>query len=230
MIYFITGTDTGVGKTAVAAAFAQKLTKEGRSVGYYKPVQTGVKPGETGDTQFVAAAAEIPAREGQRFPAPLAPLVAAREAGQRVEYEHLLRSARRMAAEFDALLVEGSGGLLVPLTRSTTTTESHNMADLALDLGLTVDTSLLIVANASLGTLNHTALTVEAARRRDLHVEGIVVSNWPSEPGILERSNLELLSEMAPIAGILAHVKGLDTSLPQAIPLPLATRSQPGRS
>ena len=214
MIRFITGTDTGVGKTAVAAAMAQRLRKEGKRVAYYKPVQTGVRPGEPGDAQFVAAATGIEVHEGQRFAPALAPSVAAEEAGQEVRYEGLLKTGRKLAGATDVLLVEGAGGLLVPLTIK------HTMADLALDLGLAVETELVIVVRPGLGTLNHTALTLEVARGRELSVAGVVVARWPADPGVLELRNLELLSEMAPILGLLGEVPGLDTAAPGPVDLP----------
>jgi dethiobiotin synthetase len=88
------------------------------------------------------------------------------------------------------------------------------MADLAGRLGA----ALVVVTRPSLGTLNHTALTVEAARARGLAVEGLVVSGWPAEPGIIERTNLERLGDMAPVLGLLPVYPGLDTADPTTAP------------
>ncbi|MGH9001037.1 MAG: ATP-dependent dethiobiotin synthetase BioD, partial [Acidimicrobiia bacterium] len=107
----------------------------------------------------------------------------------------------------DAVVVEGAGGLLVPVTDGVT------MADLAARLG----SRLVVVTRPSLGTLNHTALTVEAARARGLDVAGLVVSGWPAEPGVTERTNLERLEAMAPVLGLVPHIAGLDVEDPETL-------------
>ena len=220
MIYFITGTDTGVGKTTVAAALAQRCRREGSQVRYFKPVQTGLMPGEPGDADFVAAAAGIEVEEGQRFPAALAPVVAAEEAGKTVDYPRHLETARRLASGCDMLLVEGAGGLLVPLTRASDTEPGLSMADLARDLGEGTETQVVIVTRPTLGTLNHTALTLEAVRTRNLRVAGLVICGWPKEVGVVLHTNLRELSEMAPILGIVGVCDGLDTAVPGPVELP----------
>ena len=210
MIQFVTGTDTGVGKTTAAAALAQRYRKEGKQVRYFKPVQTGLGPGEPGDADFVAAVAGIEVEEGQRFQAPLAPAVAAAQASQRGEYGQLLETASRLAQDTDVLQVEGAGGLLVPLTPEQT------VADLARDLR-----SMLVVATRpGLGSLNHTALTLEAARSRQLQIQGLVICGWPRDPGVLYRTNLELRGDMAPLLGLVGVCDGLDTAVPRSWELP----------
>ncbi len=220
MIYFITGTDTGVGKTTAAAALAQRCRREGSLVRYFKPVQTGVRPGEPGDADFVAAAAGIEVEEGQRFPAALAPVVAAEEAGRRVDYELLLETAKRLASGCDMLLVEGAGGLLVPLTRPEQGEPGRSMADLAQDLGEETETQVVIATRPTLGTLNHTALTLEAVRNRNLRVAGLVICPWPKEVGVVVYTNLRELSRMAPILGMIGVCDGLDTGVPEPVELP----------
>jgi dethiobiotin synthetase len=210
VIHFVTGTDTSVGKTVASAAMALAEQAAGRRVAYFKPVQTGVAPGEPGDVAFVAAAAGIPASEGVRLDEPLAPAVAAERAGYVIDVDGLVARARAEAAGVDLLLVEGAGGLLVPLAGQLT------MADLAARL----EAALVIVTRPGLGTLNHTALTVEAARSRRLSVAGLVVCGWPAEPGVTERTNLERLAAMAPVLGVVPYVPGLDTSRPAPRPLP----------
>lgn len=199
MITFVTGTDTGVGKTVLAAALAAQARSEGRRVAYLKAVQTGLEPGAPGDAAFVERVAGVRAIEGARFPAPLAPAVAARLVGARVDVESLVALAREEAEAVDLLLVEGAGGLLVPLSDDTT------MADYARRLS----TDLVVATRAGLGTLNHTALTVEAARRRGLEPR-LAVCGWPPAPGITETTNLELLATMAPLMGVVPQVPGLD--------------------
>jgi len=220
MIYFITGTDTGVGKTTVAAALAQRCRKEGSLVRYFKPVQTGLRRDEPGDADFVAAAAGIEVEEGQRFPAALAPVVAAEEAGKTVDYPRHLETARRLARGCDMLLVEGAGGLLVPLTRASDVEPALSMADLARDLGTGTETQVVIVTRPTLGTLNHTTLTLEAVWARDLRVAGLVVCGWPQEVGVVLHTNLRELAEMAPILGVVGVCDGLDTAVPEPLELP----------
>jgi dethiobiotin synthetase len=106
------------------------------------------------------------------------------------------------------VVVEGAGGLLVPIWGAVT------MADLADALGA----GLVVVSRPSLGTLNHTALTLEAANNRGLPVDGLVISGWPSDPGVTEQTNLERLSDMAPVLGVLPDYPGLDTADPATAP------------
>ncbi len=178
---FITATDTGVGKTEVACALLRGHRARGLDVVAMKPAQSGHEPGEASDAERLGAAAggaEPPELVcPYSFAAPLAPAVAARLEGKQVSMERILARARELAARHTALLVEGAGGLLTPLT------ERHTYADLAADLGLPV----LVVARAGLGTVNHTALTCEALRARGIAVQGVVLNRLserrdPSEP------------------------------------------------
>lgn len=167
---FVTGTDTGVGKTEVACALVSGWREAGLDVGAMKPAESGVAPGAPGDAERLRAAAgggdPMALVRPYRFAAPLAPAVAARLEGVEVRLEEILAAARALAARHAALLVEGAGGLLVPLAAG------HSYADLAAALGLPV----LVVARAGLGTVNHTALTVEALRARRLAVAGVILN------------------------------------------------------
>jgi dethiobiotin synthetase len=212
VIRFVTGTDTGVGKTLAAAALCRVERGVGRTVLYAKPVQTGLQAGEPGDAAFVAAAAGVPVVECLRFPDPLAPAVAAARVGAVIDVDALLADLAKAGDGFDRIVVEGAGGLLVPLWGDGT------MADLADRLGA----GLVVVTRATLGTLNHTALTLEAARARGLPVDGLVVSGWPADPGVTEETNLERLSAMAPVLGLLPAYPGLDTADPATAPPELA--------
>jgi dethiobiotin synthetase len=208
VIRFVTGTDTGVGKTLAAAALCKAEREAGRMVLYAKPVQTGLHRAEAGDAAFVAAAARVPVVECLRFPDPLAPAVAAERVGAVIDVDGLLTDIAKASDGFDRLVVEGAGGLLVPLWEDVT------MADLADRLGA----GLVVVTRPTLGTLNHTALTLEAARARALPVDGLVISGWPDDPGVTEETNLERLSDMAPVLGILPSIPGLDTADPATAP------------
>jgi dethiobiotin synthetase len=167
---FVTGTDTGVGKTEVSCALVAEARAGGLDLAAMKPAESGVAPGQPSDSERLRAAAgggDDPALVcPYRLAAPLAPAVAARLAGVEVRLEVILDAARALQARHAALLVEGAGGLLVPLTAR------HTFADLAVALGLPV----LVVARAGLGTVNHTALTVEALRARGLAVAGVVLN------------------------------------------------------
>jgi dethiobiotin synthetase len=217
VIRFVTGTDTGVGKTLAAAALCRAEREAGRSVLYVKPVQTGLGPGEPGDAAFVAAAADVPVVECLRFAEPLAPAVAAERAGAEIDADALLTDVAKAGDGFDRVVVEGAGGLLVPVSAGTT------MADVADRLGA----GLVIVTRPSLGTLNHTALTVEAAAVRGLPIDGLVVSGWPAEPGVTETTNLERLAALAPVLGVLPAYPGLDTADPATAPTELGFLTAP---
>ena len=217
MIRFVTGTDTGVGKTLAAAALCRADRTAGRTVLYVKPVQTGLERAQAGDAAFVAAAAKVPVLECLRFPEPLAPAVAAERAGAVVDVDGLLTDLEKAGDGFDRVVVEGAGGLLVPLWGDVT------MADLAEAIGA----GLVIVTRPSLGTLNHTALTLEAAMTRGLPVDGLIISGWPDDPGVTEETNLDRLSAMAPVLGLLPIYPGLDTADPGTAPPELAFLTAP---
>ena len=190
----MTGTDTGVGKTVAAAWLAWKAARAGK-IALLKAVQTGGDP-EVGDEAFYRAALrgmDVTLGTLACFPEPLAPLIAARRAGRPLDFEALARQCESVAAAHNLTLVEGSGGLLVPLD------EKRDFADLALRL----DAALAVVVRPGLGTLNHTALTLEAAARRGLEVPLLICSGASREPDAVERENLRLFAAMreAPQAG-----------------------------
>ncbi|MGD0167256.1 MAG: dethiobiotin synthase [Gaiellaceae bacterium] len=164
--YFVTATDTGVGKTVVTAALATALRTRGRDVAVFKPVQSGARAEDPqGD------AARLGADCVYAFAAALAPIVAARAAGEQIELEPILARGRELEQEHELLLVEGAGGLLTPLA------PDLDVAGLAAAL----DLPLLVVARAGLGTVNHTLLTIEAATARGLAVAGVVLNGHQDE-------------------------------------------------
>jgi dethiobiotin synthetase len=198
-ILVVTGTGTGVGKTVVTAAIA--AVAPGR-VAVLKPAQTGVAPGEPGDlADVVRLAAPATVCELARYPEPLAPATAARRAGRPALYPATAaRAARLLAAEHDVVLVEGAGGLLVRFTADGT------LADVAAQL----DAPVLVVAAAGLGTLNATALTVEALTTRGLRCAGVVIGAWPARPDLAARENVHDLPAVTgvPLVGALADGAG----------------------
>ena len=181
----VTGTDTGVGKTFVAAL----LCRAHPGVTYVKPVQTGLDDDEP-DAVVVARLAEVPTRQGPGFDEALAPAVAATRAGASVTRAQLLATFSGL----DEVVGEGAGGLLVELG-----TDGTTLADLAADL----DLPLVVVARPGLGTLNHTRLTCEAAWARGLRVLGIVVNGYPDEPDVAEETNLDGLAAIAPVLAVV---------------------------
>lgn len=201
-VLVVTGTGTGVGKTVVTAAVAALARARGERVGVLKPAQTGVAPGEPGDLdEVLRLAGPVTARELGRFPEPLAPATAARRAGAApVTAAATAGAAKELADDHDLVLVEGAGGLLVRFTGVDT------LADVAVLLAAPV----LVVAAAGLGTLNHTALTVEALRARSLRCAGVVVGAWPAEPDLAARCNLADLPAVTrvPLLGALPDGAG----------------------
>ena len=171
---FITGTDTGVGKTFVARGIASALRARGRRVGVLKPIETGCgaaigrQPADALALQ-AAAGSTLPLDRicPYRLDAPLAPDVAARLENVRLDPAVVVAAFRALERDHDVTLVEGAGGLLVPIL------ERYTMADLARELGL----PLLVVVDSKLGAINHTLLTLEAAATRGLSVRGYVLNH-----------------------------------------------------
>jgi dethiobiotin synthetase len=192
---FVTGTDTGVGKTVLSAALLAAMAAEGEPVRAYKPAVTGLQePGaaETGwppDHELLAAAAGMAAEQVAplRYGPAASPLLAAEIEGERLDREMLLAAGAELTrtAEHEAttVIVEGVGGLLSPLA------ENFTVGDLAASLRL----PLLIAARPGLGTINHTLLTLQAARAYGLDVRAVVLTPWPEQPSRLEQSNLETI-------------------------------------
>jgi 8-amino-7-oxononanoate synthase/dethiobiotin synthase len=201
---FVTGTDTGVGKTVVAAAIVRNLRGLGIGAAVLKPVQTGTDEGAD-DAAFVAAAGGVEPRLAEvpyRLRAPLAPSVAARLEGVDIDLERIHRAFRRLRSEAGMVVVEGAGGLLVPVTEDVT------MAGLAAGLRLPV----VVVVRPGLGTVNHTCLTVAAARALGLEVCGLVISGFPSTATLAEATNPAVLEQTTgvPLWGCIPMVEGLD--------------------
>ncbi|MEV0144076.1 MULTISPECIES: dethiobiotin synthase [unclassified Nonomuraea] len=197
-VLIVSGTDTGVGKTVVTAAVAALARLRGSSVAVVKPAQTGVAPDEPGDLDEVIRLSGVTTTfELARYPAALSPAAAARAAGAApVSLAGAAERIGELAETHRLVLVEGAGGLLVRFDE-----DGGTIADLARMLGAQV----LVVTRAGLGTLNHTALTLEALAHRGLGLAGVVVGSWPEEPGVAELSNVADLEMLAarPLAGVL---------------------------
>jgi dethiobiotin synthetase len=194
----ITGTDTGVGKTVATAALACHARLAAIDVAVCKPVQTGARNGYDGDDDLaeVARLSGVDAlASGWRYPEPLAPVAAAHRAGLPLPTRaELIDLVTEIDSPGRLTLVEGAGGLLVELGAG-----GFTLRDLAADLGAAV----LVVVRAGLGTLNHTALTVESLAARGIPCAGVVIGRWPAEPGAAETSNREALERIAPVRAAL---------------------------
>ena len=203
---FITGTDTGVGKTVVAGAIAAWFRARHHTVAVSKPIATGCPRRREGlvseDAEFLASCADtrhpLDLVCPQRYAEPLAPAVAAARAGQPVDWSEVDRSLRIMSGDADVLIVEGVGGILVPLDEGR----------LVLDMAAELNFPTVIVARPNLGTINHTLLTLHALRSRHVPVAGIVINRYPADtPGLAEETNPRAIEQFgrAPILAILPH-------------------------
>jgi dethiobiotin synthetase len=189
---FVTGTDTGVGKTVLAAALVAALRAAGVRVAAHKPVVTGLdepEPGRPADHELLGAAAGMApeAVAPLRFGPAVSPHLAAQLAGTTIDPAAVVAAARAAADGAEAVVVEGVGGLLVPLA------PAWSIRDLAVDLGLPV----VVAARPGLGTISHTLLTVEAARAAGLDVRAVVLTPWPEDPTVMQRSNRETIAALA---------------------------------
>jgi dethiobiotin synthetase len=195
-VLIVSGTGTEVGKTVVTAAIAAIAADSGLRVAVVKTAQTGEPPELTGDLDVIHRLSGVTGTyELARFGDPLSPEAAARTAA-RPPLDLAAAAVFIKRLDADMILVEGAGGLLVRYDAAGTT-----IADLAAMLA----TPVLVVTTPGLGTLNHTALTLEALASRRLTVAGVVIGAWPADPGLAERCNLTDLAAIAgsPLAGAL---------------------------
>jgi len=204
----VTATDTGVGKTVLSAALLAAMAAGGESVCAHKPVVTGLgeeseidQPGGwPADHELLGRAAGMTPEQVAplRYGPAVSPHLAARLAGEQIDPAQLLAAARSAAPGESTLIVEGVGGLLAPLA------EEHTVRDFAVALEL----PLLIAARAGLGTINHTLLTLAAARAVGLDVLAVVLTPWPESPSEMERSNRETIDRLGGIeVATLGHVR-----------------------
>jgi dethiobiotin synthetase len=199
----VTGTGTGVGKTVAVAALACHARLAGIDVAVCKPVQTGSASGDDDLAEVIRLSAVTRTAGLARYPQPLAPVAAAEEAGTPLPSDDdILRVIRDLDRPGGLTLVEGAGGLLVELAAAGVT-----LRDLAVDLGAAV----LVTVTAELGTLNHTALTLESLAAHGVPCAGLVIGSWPRQPGLVEMSNRSALDRLAPVrAALPARAGSLD--------------------
>lgn len=214
---FITGTDTAVGKTLVTAILARSLKELGLDVGVMKPVETGVVKGRPSDAGRLARAAQVSDSldlvRPYAFRLPVAPLDAARTERQTIKISTIMRAYRQLQAQHDLLLVEGVGGVHVPITLTMD----------VLDLVEELKAPVLVVGRAGLGGVNHAMLTLNALRERKIPILALVLNQTvPAKTAVArrqERSTLELLRESAgvPVIGPLPYMAGVDARYDWAV-------------
>jgi dethiobiotin synthetase len=226
---FVTGTGTEVGKTVVAAAIARTLAVQGNRVAVFKPAVTGLdkhpadgpksgnmgrfpahRPEDEPDHALLRRAAGSEQSDDQiapyRYGPAASPHLAAAQAGEEIDSGRLVAAAHQAAAGADTLVCEGVGGLLVPLFRD------YLVRDLAIELAL----PLVIAASPALGTINHTLLTLEAARAAALDVAAVILTPWPDKPSRIEHSNRETIQALGKV--IVKTLPLLDLSAPETWP------------
>jgi dethiobiotin synthetase len=210
---FVTGTGTEVGKSVVAAVLARTAAGAGSTVSVFKPAVSGLDeltPGEESDHALLRRASGSAQSDEEiapyRYGPAVSPHLAAELAGETIDVERLRSGAGAAAAGADLIVCEGVGGLLVPLT------PGYLVRDFARDLGY----PLVIVAPPGLGTINHTLLTIEAARAVALEVSSVVLNPWPSDPGPVERSNRETIAGLAGVE--VATLPEIDLAEPRSWP------------
>lgn len=205
---FITGTDTGVGKTLVAAALARHLRDQGLHVGVMKPVETGVAdPSQEGSDAALlrwASDCRAPLEDVAplRMRRPLAPATAAEKDKVFVDFHGLVDACRRLRRVHDFVIVEGAGGLMVPLAGGL----------LIADLARAMDLPLLVVCRPHLGTINHTLLTVFSAKTMELPVAGFLINDMPARPDEAMEAAPHALASLAStdLLGVLNRVEEAD--------------------
>ena len=208
---FVTGTDTGVGKTVVAAAITASLHARGVRVRPFKPIITGLDdrpaPEWPHDHEILAGAADCLPEDVilAGYGPPVSPHLALELSGQDLDPPTLVSAIAAAARDGELLVVEGVGGLLAPIT------PGYSVRRLAIDIGL----PLVIAARPGLGTINHTLLTLEAARASNLDIAGVVLTPWPEAPSEIERSNRVTIEKLGHVA--VATLPYLDRAEPELL-------------
>lgn len=204
MSYFITGTDTGIGKTLVSCALLHAFAVRGMSVAGFKPVACGCDgDGQNEDVRKLSAASNIHAGYSQinpyNFVPPIAPHIAARDSGASIDFARIMESYRELASQADVVIVEGVGGFLVPLN------DGQDSADLAVELGLAV----IMVVGVRLGCLNHALLTARAIAGSGLKCAGWVANVLDAEMAALPENIAALQQRIAaPLLGVVPWQPG----------------------
>jgi dethiobiotin synthetase len=211
--FFVTGTDTGVGKTIITAALIKVISRPGFTTGGMKPVESGcLQQGDVlvpSDGMFIKTIAHMEENIRQITPccfkSPLAPLPASENEDISVDFEKINKAFADISGNYDVVIVEGIGGLLVPITRN------YFVIDMAKYFNL----PLIVVSRPSLGTINHTMLTVNYALKEGLRVAGIIINyNQPPENTLAEATNAEIIKRVSPVPviGIFPYLTDMESA------------------
>ncbi|MFA4918442.1 MAG: dethiobiotin synthase [Thermodesulfovibrionales bacterium] len=211
--FFVTGTDTGVGKTIITAALIKVISRLGFTTGGMKPIESGcLQQGDVlvpSDGMFIKTIAHMEENIRQITPccfkSPLAPLPASEIEGLSVDLGKIRKAYDYLSARYEAVVVEGIGGLLVPITRN------YSVIDMAKNFNL----PLIVVSRPSLGTINHTMLTVNYAIKEGLRVAGIIINySQPPENTLAETTNPEIIKQISPVPviGIFPYLTDMEST------------------
>jgi dethiobiotin synthetase len=204
--YFITGTDTSVGKSVVTACLATLFKSRGEDVGVMKPIETGVDPAcsssANSDAKFLMEVSGVQDANvcPYRLKTPASPYQAARIEGKEIDPAIILEKFRTLQSKHSMMLVEGIGGLMVPITKN------YNVADLALEMRL----PLIIVSRIKIGTLNHTLMTINAAKQHGLEIKGVILNpSYEGELDVIEKEQGSLIEEFSdtPVLGTCPYIE-----------------------
>jgi dethiobiotin synthetase len=210
--FFVTGTDTGVGKTLVSGGIAHILRNAGNRVGVFKPVASGCNRNFDGlvsaDAEFLQACShcdfDLKVINPERYLTPAAPIVCQEHENRQVDFGAIETAYNKICAGSDVMIVEGIGGIRVPISAE------MDVVELAKAFGLPV----VIVCRPDLGTINHTLLTIDAARNAGLHIAGIVISGYNAETAGLAEETLPMVLEecgQVPVLSIIPYDEESDT-------------------
>jgi dethiobiotin synthetase len=211
--FFITGTDTGVGKTVITVALIKAICRLGFTAGGMKPIESGcLQQGDVlvpSDGMFIKTIAHMEENIRQITPccfkSPLAPLPASESEDISVDFEKINQAFADISGKYDAVIIEGIGGLLVPITRN------YSVIDMAKKFNL----PLIVVSRPSLGTINHTMLTVNYAIKEGLRVAGIIINySQPPENTLAEATNPEIIKRISPVPviGIFPYLTDMESA------------------
>jgi len=203
---FITGTDTGVGKTLITGGLARVWLKSGKRIGVMKPIESGCVRSDNGlqpqDALFLKEMSystdDLDLINPYRLEHPLTPSIAAELEGVEIDLKKIRHIYQQLDLKYDLILVEGAGGLLSPLYKTL------NSADLIRLLGI----PMIVIARDTLGTINHTLLTVEYARSNGLTILGIIINNLSSTPDLSTKTNPQVIKKLSglPILGVIPYL------------------------
>ncbi len=216
--FFLTGTDTGVGKTLASLFLVLSLKKRGFDAGYMKPVETGVKIRKNGarayiDGSYVKKMGGLGANIGSitpfTFEKPLAPYAASRFEGKKFTIGGIISSFKESSSGYDYMIVEGAGGMLVPFEKGF----------FAVDIAKKIGAPVILVTRAGLGMINQTLLSIECARSRGIEMGGIIINNALNEKDESINSNKDILSELTdvPIIGNIPHLDKKELKDPKTL-------------